>query len=227
MLDSILGSLFGNKTKVKKVVSSNVSGRTKKRKLVIQKFKSVDPNDNLKRAKIAKELLGVSRTEGERKAARKFYKDEMELNNLKNKIKASDSINEKLSLARQGKRLAAKKQKEFWENLINKLQKRKQEKKDAVMDEKKALTTDTSEEQEMKKDTEEIKEEQKQDVDDDKSGKDSDDGIKEPEEDDENEEEIEEGDEEDKEEESGNDDDNEEEQDDDNIDNEDKDENLI
>ena len=233
MLDSILGSLFGNKTKVKKVVSSNVSGRTKKRKLVIQKFKSVDPNDNLKRAKIAKELLGVSRTEGERKAARKFYKDEMELNNLKNKIKASNSINEKLSLARQGKRLAAKQQKEFWENLINKLQKRKQEKKDAVMDEKKALTTDTDEEQEMKKDTEEIKEDQGQDVDDDKSEKDSDSDIKESEEVDENEDEDEDEDEDkdedekkqdEEKEDNDNDDDSEEEDD---IDNEDKDENLI
>ena len=80
MLDSILDSLFGNKTVTKKVVSSNVSDRTKKRKSIIRKFKNVDPNDNLKRARIAKELLNVSRAEGERRAARKFYKDEIEAN---------------------------------------------------------------------------------------------------------------------------------------------------
>lgn len=157
MLSSFLGNLFGGVAGTKKIPSSNILDRTKKRKLIVRKFKGVDPNNNLKRAKIAKELLNVSRTEGERRAARKFYKDETTLNNLKNRIKASDSINEKLSLARQGKRLATKQQKEFWENLVNKLQKKKQEKKDVVKSEKKTLTTDTDKEQDTKKDMKEIK----------------------------------------------------------------------
>lgn len=221
MFDSILGSLFGSKTETKKVPSSNVLDRIRRRKLIVQKFKNVDSNNNLKRARIAKELLGVSRTEGERKAARKFYKDETELNNLKNKIKASTSINEKLSLARQGKRLATKTQKEFWENLINRLQARKQERKDAITSEKKALiiNTDTSKEQskEKDKDMEEIEEEQEQeqeqDIEESKSEsepvEDSDNDIKEPEEDDGNEEETEEDESEDGEEDE---DENEEEQ---------------
>lgn len=148
MLDLILGSLFGNKPETKKVITSNFLNRIKKRKLIIQKFKSIDPNNNLKRASIAKELLNVSKTEGERRAARKFYKDETALNNLKNKIKISDSINEKLSLARQGKRLATKQQKEFWENLVNKLQQEKKE----------TMATDIN----MEKDIEEIKEDRGQ-----------------------------------------------------------------
>src|SRR3990167_10119393 len=154
MFDSILGSLFGNKkTETKKAVSSNVLNRIKRRKLIIQKFKNINPNDNSKRAKTAKELLSVSKTEGERKAARKFYKDETTLSNLKNKIKSSDSINEKLSLARQGKRLATKQQKEFWENLINKLQKRKQARTSAIESRKEALViTDTSKEQDKEED---------------------------------------------------------------------------
>lgn len=211
MFDSILGSLFGNKTETKKVPSSNVLDRIRRRKLIVQKFKSVDSNNNLKRAGIAKELLSVSRTEGERKAARKFYKDETTLNNLKNRIKASTSINEKLSLARQGKRLATKTQKEFWENLINKLQTRKQERKDAITSEKKSLTTNTDKEQDMEKDTEEIKEEQKEDIDENELEKDTDNNIKEPEEDDGNEEEIEEEESEGEDEEEG-EDENEEEQ---------------
>lgn len=158
MLSSFLGNLFGGVAGTKKIPPSNILDRTKKRKLIVRKFKGVDPNNNLKRAKIAKELLSVSRTEGERRAARKFYKDEIALNNLKNRIKASDSINEKLSLARQGKRLSTKQQKEFWENLVNKLQKKKQEKKDVVKSEKKTLTTDTDKEQDTEKDMKEIKE---------------------------------------------------------------------
>lgn len=188
MFDSILGSLFGNKTETKKIPPNNVLDRIKRRKLIIQKFRKVDPNNNLKRARIAKELLSVSKTEGERKAARKFYKDETALNNLKNKIKASASINEKLSLARQGKRLATKNQNEFWENLINKLQKRKQERKNVVANEKKALTTNTGKEQDMEKDTEKIKEEQGRDIDENKSEKDTDNDIEETEEDEESEE---------------------------------------
>ena len=184
MFDSILGSLFGNKTETKKSASSSVLNRIKKRKLIIQKFKSINPNDNLKRAKIAKELLNVSKTEGERKAARKFYKDEASLNSLKNRIKASDSINEKLSLARQGKRLATKQQKEFWENLINRLQKKKQERREAVMSEKKALTTDIDKEQDAEKDMEEIKEEQELDIDKNEPGEDSGNDTKETEKDD-------------------------------------------
>ena len=199
MFDSILGSLFGNKTETKKIVSGNVvSDRIKRRKSIIQKFKSVNSNDNLKRAGIAKELLSVSRTEGERKAARKFYKDETELNNLKNKIKVSDSINEKLSLARQGKRLATKKQKEFWENLINKLQKRKQDRNSAVMSKKEVpIAIDKSKEQEKDedKDMEEIEEKRERDIEENKSEEDSGNDIEEPEEEDENEEEIEEAEE--------------------------------
>lgn len=196
MLDSILGSLFGNKTVTKKVVSGNVSDRTKKRKLIIRKFKNIDPNDNSKRAKMAKELLNVSKTEGERKAARKFYKDETELNNLKNKIKVSDSVNEKLSLARQGKRLATKKQKEFWEKLINKLQKRKQDRDNAVMSKKEVpIATDKSKEQEKDKDMEEIEEKRERDIEENKPEEDSGNDIEEPEEEDENEEETEEAEE--------------------------------
>ena len=198
MLDSILDSLFGNKTVTKKVVSSNVSDRTKKRKSIIRKFKNVDPNDNLKRARIAKELLNVSRAEGERRAARKFYKDETALNNLKNRIKTSTSINEKLSLARQGKRLATKKQKEFWENLINKLQKRKQDRNSAVMSKKEVpIAIDKSKEQEKDedKDMEEIEEKRERDIEENKSEEDSGNDIEEPEEEDENEEEIEEAEE--------------------------------
>lgn len=205
MFDSILGNLFGNKTETKKSVSSSILNRIRKRKSIIQKFKNINPNDNLKRAKIAKELLNVSKTEGERKAARKFYKDEASLNSLKNKIKASNSINEKLSLARQGKRLATKQQKEFWENLINRLQKKKQEKKD-VISEKKALTVDTDKEQDMEKDTEEIKEEQEIDIDKNESEEDSGNDTKETEKDDENEEEIEEDGEEGESEEDGDED---------------------
>lgn len=195
MFDSILGSIFGSKAETKKTVPNNVLNRIRKRKLIVQKFKNVDPNNNLKRASIAKELLIVSKTEDERKAARKFYKDETALNNLKNRIKASTSINEKLSLARQGKRLATKTQKEFWENLINRLQKRKQERKDAITSEKKALTIDTGKEQGMEKDTEEIKKEREQDIEENKSEEDIDNDIEKPEEDEENKEEIEEGEE--------------------------------
>ena len=202
MFDSILGNLFGNKKEIKKTVSSNVLNRIKRRKLIIQKFKSIDPNDNLKRARVAKKLFSVSRTEGERKAARKFYKDETALNNLKNRIKSSDSINEKLSLARQGKRLATKQQKEFWENLINKLQKRKQARTSATESKKEVLvTTDTSKEQ-VKEESKDMKVEEKQEqsIEENESGEgsgnDSDNDIEELEEDD-----NEDGDDEDEEEE--------------------------
>lgn len=195
MFDSILGSLFGNKTETKKSVSSSVLNRIKKRKLIIQKFKSINPNDNLKRAKTAKELLNVLKTEGERKAARKFYKDETELNNLKNKIKDADSINEKLSLARQGKRLATKQQRGFWENIINKLQKRKQDRDSAIASKKETLVvTDTNKEQDKKedKDMKEVEEKQEQNAEKSESDKSFDNDIEEPEEGSENEEEVEE-----------------------------------
>lgn len=233
MFDSILGNLFGNKTEAKRTVSGNVLNRIKKRKLIIQRLKNVDPNNNLKRAGIAKELLSVSRTEGERKAARKFYKDETELNNLKNKIKVSDSINEKLSLARQGKRLAAKKQKEFWENLINKLQKQKQDKASAVVNKEKVLVvTDTGKEQdkEKDKDMENIEEKEDEDIEENKSEKESDNDIEKSEEDGENEEEKNDDDED----EDNDDDENDKEEDDEiggtldnDTDDENKNENLI
>lgn len=229
MLDSILGNLFGNKTETKKVVSNNVLNRIKKRKLIFQKFKSIDPNNNLKRAEVAKELLSVSRTEGERKAARKFYKDETALNNLKNRIKTSASINEKLSLARQGKRLATKQQKEFWESLINRLQKSKQEKKDAVTNETKTLTTDTDKKQNMEKETEEIKIKTEREIDVKESKEDSGNNKEEIEED--GEEEEEENDNDDNDNDDYDDDDDEEEERDDtlgnDINNKNKSENLI
>lgn len=213
MLNSILGNLFGNKTETKKAVSNSVLNRIRRRKSIVQKFKNISPNDNLKRAKTAKELLSVSRTEGERKAARKFYKDETALNNLKNRIKASSSINEKLSLARQGKRLATKQQKEFWENLINRLQNKKQERKDAIIDKKEILTTDTDKEQDMEKDTEEIKEEKEQDIDENESGEDSNNDIEKEEEGEEAEEDSNEDDNDDDDDSDDNDDENDNEED--------------
>ena len=129
MLSSLLGNFLSNVgITPKKVKQNSNSDFLKRRKLVIREFATVDPNNNLIRAKIAKRLLSMSRNETERKAARKFYKDEMELYSLRQKIKAVTSINEKLRLAREGRRLATKQQREYWDGLIDKLQKLKAEK---------------------------------------------------------------------------------------------------
>lgn len=140
MLSSLLGNFLNdaNVTSQRPVNRGNVDF-LKRRKLIIQKFLKFDPNDNIARARIAKELISVSRTEGERKAALKFYRDETAIHRLKQKIKNTISVNEKLSLARKARRLAAKKQKEYWDRLITKLQKLKQEKTIKVKTEKKTL----------------------------------------------------------------------------------------
>ena len=125
MLSSLLGNFFSNVGITPKKAKQGSSDFLKRRKLIIREFATVDPNNNLIRAKIAKRLLNMARNETERKAARKFYKDEMELYSLRQKIKATLSINEKLRFAREGRRLATKQQREYWDDLINKLQKLK------------------------------------------------------------------------------------------------------
>lgn len=191
MIGSLLGNFLSNVGITPKKIKRDNSDFLKRRKLVIREFATVDPNNNLIRARIAKRLLALSRNETERKAARKFYKDEMELYNLKRKIKAVTSINEKLRLAREGRRLATKQQRKHWDDLINKLQKLKStkiqaEKKKAlvkkedksteeVVDEKDSKEVDETEEKDDMNEAEEIDENDDDDEDDDDGENDNED----------------------------------------------------
>lgn len=125
---SMLSSLLGNFLNNTKSVGKNNSDLFEKRKLVIQKFSKFDSNDNVARARIAKELIGVSKTEGEKKAALKFYRDELAIYKLKQKIRRTASVNEKLRLAREARRLATKQQQKYWDVLIAELQGQTQKK---------------------------------------------------------------------------------------------------